>query len=151
MKNFLSSVLLLTSLVAATACKRTETAPAVPSPSIIGNLDGTQQVPMVTSTARGVITGTFDKASNTFRYSVTYSGLMPMGAHFHTGAPGVNGPIIFELPKNNPAQDGYVSPIEGAVSLTAANAAALLSNGIYVNLHTMAYPGGEIRANITIK
>ena len=106
---------------------------------------------MVTSNARGVITGTLDKASNTFRYSVTYSGLMPMGAHFHTGAPGVNGPIIDELPKNNTAHVGYVSPIEGAVSLTPANAATLLSNGVYVNLHTVAYPGGEIRANITVK
>ena len=151
MKNLLYSVLLLTGLVAATACKRTETAPAVPSPSIIGNLDGTQQVPMVTSTARGVITGTLDKASNTFRYSVTFQGLMPMGAHFHTGAPGVNGPIVIDIPKNNPAQDGYVSPIAGAFILSPANAAALVGNGLYVNLHTMAYPGGEIRGNITVK
>ena len=106
---------------------------------------------MATSTARGTITGTLDKASNIFKYSITFSGLVPLGAHFHTGAPGVNGPIIIDLPKNNPAQDGYVSPIAGVYSLSPTNAAALLSNGVYVNLHTMAYPGGEIRANITIK
>jgi len=150
MKNFLYSVFLLTGLVAATACKRTEPTPD-PGPPIIGYLDGTQQVPMVTTAARGTITGTFDKASSIFKYSVTYSGLTPLGAHFHTGAPGANGPIAIELPKNNAAKDGYVSPIEGAFILSAANATALLSNGIYVNLHTTAYPNGEIRGNITIK
>ena len=150
MKNFLYSVLLLTGLMAATACKRTEPAPDTTSP-IIGNLNGNQQVPMVTSTARGTITGTFDRNSSVFKYSVTYSGLTPLGAHFHTGAPGANGPIAIELPKNNAAKDGYVSPIEGAFILSAANAAALLSNGIYVNLHTMAYPGGEIVADLTVK
>ena len=150
MKNFLYSVLLLTGLVAATACKRTEPTPD-PGLSIIGNLDGTQQVPMVTTAARGTITGTFDKTSNIFKYSVTYSGLTPLGAHFHTGAPGASGPIAIELPKNNAAKDGYVSPIEGAFILSPANATALTSNNFYVNLHTAAYTGGEIRANITIK
>ena len=76
---------------------------------------------------------------------------MPTGAHFHTGAPGATGLIIIDLPKNNAAQDGYVSPIAGVYILTPANATALLSNGIYVNLHTTAYPNGEIRGNITIK
>ena len=151
MKNFLYSVLLLTGLVAATACKRTDTSPSDPAPPIIGNLNGNQQVPMVTSTGRGTITGTFDKNSNVFKYSVTYTGLTPLGAHFHTGAPGVNGPITIELPKNNAARDGYVSPIEGAFILTTANSTALLSNGIYVNLHTAAYPNGEIRADLTVK
>ena len=150
MKNFLYSVLLLTGLVAATACKRTEPAPDTTSP-IISNLNGNQQVPMVTSTARGTITGTFDRNSNVFKYAVTYSGLTPLGAHFHTGAPGASGPIAIELPKNNAAKDGYVSPIEGAFILSPANATALTSNNFYVNLHTAAYTGGEIRANITIK
>ena len=150
MKNFLYSVLLLTGLVAATACKRTEPNPD-PTPPIIGNLNGNQQVPMVTSAARGTITGTFDRSSNVFKYAVTYSGLTPLGAHFHTGAPGVNGPITIELPKNNAARDGYVSPMEGAFILSAANATALVSNGIYLNLHTTAYPNGEIRADLTVK
>ena len=151
MKKLLYSVLLLTGLVAATACKKSDSSPSDPGPPIIGYLDGTQQVPMVTSTARGTITGTFDKASSMFKYSITFSGLTPMGAHFHTGAPGVNGPIIIDLPKNNAAQDGYVSPIAGVYLLSAASATALLSNGVYVNLHTTAYPNGEIRGNITIK
>ena len=150
MKNFLPAVLLLTGLVAATACKRTEPTPD-PGPPIIGYLDGTQQVPMVTTAARGTITGTFDKASSIFKYSVTYSGLTPLGAHFHIGAPGASGPIAIELPKNNAAQDGYVSPIEGAFILSAPNVTALTSNNFYVNLHTAAYAGGEIRGNITIK
>ena len=151
MKNLLSSVLLLIGLVAATACKKSDSTSSTPAPPIIGNLDGTQQVPMVTSTARGTITGTFDKVSNRLKYSVSFTSLMPMGAHFHIGAPGVNGPIIIELPKNNAAKDGYVSPIEGENTFTDVQTAALLNNGVYVNLHTMAYPGGEIRANITVK
>ena len=150
MKNFVSSVLLLIGLVAATACKKSDSS-SDPAPPIIGNLGGNQQVPMVTTTARGTITGTFDKVSSRLKYSVSFTSLTPMGAHFHIGAPGVNGPVIIELPKNNPAKDGYVSPIEGENTFTDVQTAALLNNGVYVNLHTMAYPGGEIRANITVK
>ena len=106
---------------------------------------------MVTTTARGTITGIFDKVSSRLTYSVSFTSLTPLGAHFHIGAPGATGPIIIELPKNNAAKDGYVSPIEGENTFTAAQTAALLSNGVYVNLHTMAYPAGEIRADITIK
>ena len=106
---------------------------------------------MVTTTARGTITGTFDKVSSRLKYSVTFSGLTPIGAHFHAGAPGMNGSIIIELPKNNAAKDGYVSPIEGENTFTTTQTAALLSNGVYVNLHTAAYPNGEIRADMTVK
>lgn len=95
--------------------------------------------------------GTFEKNSNSLKYTVTFTSLTPIGAHFHAGAPGMNGPIIIELPQNNAAKDGCVSPIEGENTFTAAQAAALFNNGVYVNLNTTAYPGGEIWADMTVK
>ena len=149
MKNFVSSVLLLIGLVAATACKKSDSS-SDPAPPIIGNLGGNQQVPMVTTTARGTITGTFDKVSSRLKYSVSFTGLSPIGAHFHFGMPGVNGPIIIELPKNNAAKNGYVSPIEGENTFNSGQASALLNHGVYVNLHTLLYHDGEIRADMTV-
>ena len=152
MKSIISSLVLLTGLAAVSACKKSDFLyPAMSMVTVSGTLNGSQQVPANPSVATGTLSGSYDKTAKRLTYSVTYYGLTPTIGHFHIGAPGATGPIAIDLPKNNAAQDGYVSPIAGVYILTPANAAALVGNGLYVNLHTLAYPAGEIRADITIK
>lgn len=148
MKNFLTSLLLLASLVTATACKKADN--GAPAQDILGRLTGSQQVPAVTSNASGTVTGTYDKAAMMLTYTITFQGLSPVGAHFHLGAPGANGNIFYKIPFNNATNDGYMSPITGTKFFAMDQSTALLNHGVYVNLHTNAYMGGEIRADLTV-
>ncbi len=62
-------------------------------------------------------------------------------AHIHRGAAGTDGPII--LPFASP-----VSPFRGTFELSAADREDLLAGHLYVNVHSAAYPGGEVRGQI---
>ncbi len=155
MKHFLSSLLLLTGLVAATACSKKDdtVAPAQTSFALSGNLTGAQSVPATPSTATGAVSGTYDKNTKVLTYSVSYTGITPTGAHFHLGSPTTSkGPVTVAFDKNNAAKDGFVSPITGTTKLDATQETAFLNNGIYANLHSTSYPAdGEIRCQVAAK
>jgi hypothetical protein len=101
----------------------------------------------ITSTGKGAGTFTYDPATHALTYNVTYEGLTgpAAAAHIHgPAAPGANAPPV--VPFANPA-----SPITGTATLTDAQAADLMAGKWYVNVHTAANKGGEIRGQITAK
>ena len=155
MNRIFSTLLLATSLLVATACSKKENKDPMPTPAalpaVTGAFSGAQEVPAVPTTATGAFAGTFDKATRELRFTVTFSGLAPVAGHLHTGAPGANGPFFLPFPFNNAASTGFDSPITGTTILSPAQAAALLASGVYANLHTAARPGGEVRADLTVK
>ena len=94
--------------------------------------------------------------------SVTVSGLAtpPTGCHIHRGARGVIGPIIFFIwggPADGPFAQASanlgrtwlpVSTETRSQGLTAQNLADLRAGNLYVNVHTQANKGGEIRGQL---
>jgi Cu/Zn superoxide dismutase len=101
----------------------------------------------ITSAGKG--TGTFSYAADThtLTYTVKYEGLTgpAVAAHIHGPAePGANAGVV--VPFANAA-----SPITGTATLTDAQAAELKAGKYYVNIHTAANKGGEIRGQITAK
>jgi hypothetical protein len=68
--------------------------------------------------------------------------LFRTAAHFHSGESGKNGPIVVPI---TPA----TSPFEGSATLTDPQADELLAGKWYVNVHTEANKGGEIRGQVT--
>ncbi|MDP3494605.1 MAG: CHRD domain-containing protein [Hyphomonadaceae bacterium] len=101
----------------------------------------------ITSTGKGAGTFTYDPATHVLSYTVTYEGLTgpAAAAHIHGPAdPGANGPPV--IPFANAA-----SPITGTATLTDTQAADLAAGKYYVNVHTAANRGGEIRGQITAK
>lgn len=115
------------------------------STEFMATINAAQQVPTNTSTATGAFTGTYDATTKKLTYNVTFAGMMPTAGHVHIGAPGKNGPpaVNFDLVAT--------SPITGNAVLTQATADSLFAGSTYVNLHTAAFAGGEIRGNITTK
>jgi hypothetical protein len=108
-------------------------------------LDGKSQVPPNTSAATGTADIDYDPASKKLSWKLTYSGLSgpPNAAHFHGPAePGKNAGVA--VPISNTA-----SGSEGSATLTDAQAADLTGGKYYVNVHTAANPGGEIRGQVT--
>jgi hypothetical protein len=104
-------------------------------------LDGATEVPAVKTDGTGTATVTLDTATKKATYEVTYSGLSGPSsmAHIHgPAAPGTNAGVVVPL-KNSP------SPLKGDVTLTDAQITDLLAGKDYINIHTAAHPGGEIR------
>jgi CHRD domain len=109
-------------------------------------LDGKSEVPPTTSTGTGTADIDYDAASKKLSWKVTYSGLTgpATAAHFHGPAgPADKAGVAVAIP------NATSSPVEGSAVLTDAQAADLTAGKYYVNIHTAANPGGEIRGQVT--
>ena len=111
-------------------------------------ITGAQQVPPVENTGTGTANLTYDPSTRAVTWTITYSGLSGPAtmAHFHGPAPeGKNGPVAIWLSKQgSPAE----SPITGQATLTPDQAQEFAAGEWYVNVHTQAHPGGEIRGQV---
>jgi hypothetical protein len=108
-------------------------------------LKGSSEVPPNQSTATGEVTATYDTASKKLSWKGAYTGLTgnATAAHFHGPAEaGKNAGVAVPIKPSN-------SPFEGSATLTDAQAADLEAGRWYVNIHTAANPGGEIRGQLT--
>lgn len=107
----------------------------------------------VTRDAGGVITG--GTADFYFQTSGFPDGTAVRGAHIHPGVAGVNGPVAIGTSLTAaaplPLANGMVEYREAGVTVSAANAAALLANpsAFYFNIHSPANPGGFARGQLT--
>jgi hypothetical protein len=109
-------------------------------------LDGKSEVPPTTSAGTGTADIDYDAASKKLSWKLTYSGLTgpATAAHFHGPAgPADKAGVAVAIP------NATTSPVEGSATLTDAQAADLTAGKYYVNIHTAANPGGEIRGQVT--
>ena len=105
-------------------------------------LVGEQEVPPVKSAGAGtgtIIIGTDKSVSG----SVTSTGIAGTAAHIHEAAPGKNGPVVVSLTK-----DGDTYAVPAGAKLTDAQFKSFQAGNLYVNVHTAANPGGEIRGQL---
>ena len=108
-------------------------------------LSGAREVPPVPGIASGSAEVSYNQGTNMLRWTVTYSGLsgLATGGHLHGPAmAGENAPVAI------PFNGSLASPISGGVILSPAQASDLLAGKWYVNIHTQANPGGEIRGQV---
>ncbi len=141
------------------------------------NLTGAQEPPPVTTTAMGTVTVTIsaDRTQIGFVLDVTTPLANITQGHIHIGPIGTNGPIVLDFctnlttpPANVPVPPPCpVAPFTLTGSFTAANlrpgagapagvnnftdaANHILSGDAYANVHTAAFPGGEIRGQFVM-
>ena len=106
-------------------------------------LSGANEVPAVSTSAAG--TGSVTVARDrSVKAKITVTGMNATAAHIHMGAPGANGPVIVPFTKS--ADNTFVAP-DGA-KMTEEQYAAWAAGRTYVNVHSAANPGGEIRAQL---
>ena len=106
-------------------------------------LSGDQEVPAVTTSATGTSTIAV-AADKSVKGAVTTTGVEGIAAHVHVAAPGKIGPPIITLTKT---ADNVWSVPAGA-TLTDAQYASYKAGDLYVNVHSAANKGGEIRAQL---
>lgn len=108
-------------------------------------MDGVHEVPANDSAGKGTADVTFDTDSKKLDWTIEYSGLSgpAMAGHFHGPAePGKNAGVQV------PLKGDLASPIKGSATLTDDQAKDLMAGKYYVNLHTAAHKGGEIRGQV---
>ena len=109
------------------------------------SLSGAQEVPPATTGGSGKANVRYNPATTMLSWSVTHSGLSgPVtAAHIHGPAgPGQNAGVV--IPFTNVGAE----TISGEARLTPEQLGQLTSGQWYVNLHTAANPGGEIRGQL---
>lgn len=129
-------------------------------------MSGANEVPANASAGTGSFTATLDTVTNLFIYDLTFAGLSANvnNGHIHgPAAVGVNAGTTINFNTFPGATFGFGNPSgagHGALTLNAATAITATINGdslkkllfaglTYVNIHTTAIPGGEIRGQIT--
>ena len=164
-KISITLIIVLTMLVATSAAYAS---PAGASQNFVAPLSGGEEVPPVVTNARGVATLKLSEDGTELQYKLIVANIQGVTqAHIHCGAARVNGPVVSFLFGFNPTGDAVNGGVaEGTI--TAANViprpdsaacpggvadfddlmAKLRSGDAYVNVHTLAYPGGEIRGQI---
>lgn len=106
-------------------------------------LTGDMEVPPVKTMASGSGTVTVNPDMSVSG-SIATTGLDGTMAHIHMGAKGKNGPVIVPLVKNG--EYGWTVP-PGA-KLSAEQYKAYKDGDLYINVHTAANKGGEIRGQL---
>jgi hypothetical protein len=108
-------------------------------------LSGAQEVPPASTAGSGKANVRYNPATTMLSWSVTHTGLSgPVtAAHIHGPAgPGQNAGVVI------PFTNVGAATITGEARLTPEQLGQLTSGQWYVNLHTAAHPGGEIRGQL---
>jgi CHRD domain len=114
-------------------------------------LSGANEVPAINSPGTGTLTGSYNLQTNVLAYRLQFGGLtgggLPTMMHFHgPAAAGANAGVQIGI---NPFPLITVTPFNGTATLTDAQELDLLAGRWYYNLHTNAFPGGELRGQLS--
>jgi hypothetical protein len=109
---------------------------------------GQNEIPDADPDGRGGFTAIVD--GNQFCFGLTVTNIdQPVAAHIHRGNAGVNGPVVITLVHPTTGDPGTssacVTPNDPAILEEVLRRPAQF----YVNVHTLAFPGGAIRDQLT--
>ena len=113
--------------------------------ALSAKLSGANEVPSNTSAGAGMLEASLDQQTHVLTWTLTYTGLTgPVKAgHFHgPAAAGANAGVALGF------TGSVESPVKGSATLTDAQVADVMAGKWYVNLHTAANPGGEVRGQV---
>jgi len=116
--------------------------------SFKADLKPSSEVPPNSTSGSGSGTVTLDSATNQITWNVSFSGLTgpATAVHIHGPAPvGKNAGVLIWLSTKGKTA---TSPLSGSAAFTAAQASDLMNGQCYINVHTAANPGGEIRGQL---
>jgi len=131
--------------------------------SFKADLSGAEEVPSVATDSSGRATFHVNKDETEIRFKLKIKNADDIfgaaGSHIHCGPAGANGPVVAFLAA--PVPGGFDGTVEVKATLTDANIInpacgatiaelvdAMEAGGTYVNAHSSAHPGGEVRGQI---
>lgn len=131
------------------------------------HLSGNQQVKPVTTDAFGFAQVRLIHDGTAIEFRVIVCNIVDVIlSHIHAGAAGTNGPVVihfFDQPSSPVSSKGchilargmrtasdLVAHPEAGISTWNDFVQALLAGNTYVNVHTLAHPGGELRGQLVL-
>jgi len=160
-----AAVLLLGSIVTVMSLGFASAA-SQPNPTVRATLTGYEETPKTLSSAgSGMFTAKI--GATMIEYELSYEGLVDaFASHIHLGRPATSGGIVAFLcgGGGKPACPLSAGTVTGTIEPTDVRAVsdqgiaagefdelvrAILNGATYVNVHTTAFPGGEIRGHIS--
>jgi hypothetical protein len=127
---------------------------------LVSSLNGNFEVPPVVTAATAAATFELSADRTTLRYTVDIAGIAReqiVASHLHVAPQGVNGPVVLFLTAGPPPSLPLRGELSAADLIPNADAGVidfddfvnrLLAGDVYVNVHTMAHPSGEIRGQV---
>jgi hypothetical protein len=105
---------------------------------------GAQETPSVDTPAVGFARFSLT-AEGKLNYEVTVTGLKgaPTAMHLHRARAGQPGDVVYPLATPSPS-----AATTGSVEFKQEDLADLMTQGLYLNIHTDAFPAGEIRGQV---
>ena len=118
---------------------------------LTARLSGAQEVPAVATSAQGVAAITLNATRDTIFIQAAFSGMSgPItGVHFHDAPAGSNAAVSVNL--ITMLRGNRLSGFLAGLQVTPNRIARLLRGEVYLNAHTAANPGGEIRGQVTVE
>lgn len=116
-------------------------------------IEGSQEVPSVSTPAYGFASLEYHPDTMRFDLELIVDAIALgdiTGAHLHMAPRGLNGPVIINLL----ASSMFVDDVDGLIRLFVANVPigdaqpALRSAQLYLNVHTTAFPNGQLRGQV---
>lgn len=139
----MNAISLLRPLLAATALLLAAMPGTAAAEEIKVMLSGDTEVPPVATMASG--SGTIVvNADMTVSGGIVTSGVAATAAHIHVGKAGMNGPVAIGLVKSG--DNAWTVP--AGSKLDADQFQAYKEGALYVNVHSAAHKGGEIRGQM---
>ena len=120
--------------------------------NFVAQLSGADEVPSVATAAHGTAHFHLSNDGSTVSYKVVVNkpSAPVVAAHIHSAPVGVNGGVVQGLfPAANVKETKKTLTFSGTFPATPALLALMASGGAYVNVHTTANPGGEIRGQVS--
>ena len=118
-------------------------------------LSGSAQVPSNTSAGNGsiiaeidgttlTVTGSFANLSSEFNADIAG------GSHIHAGLAGQNGgvEVFLTVTLGEGNISGTYEAVDNTFEITEEQAELIRQRGMYINIHSLGYPGGEIRGQL---
>jgi hypothetical protein len=149
-RHLLCVIVLAATIITLNACSKDDDDKPKNMFDFSATIDAAQETPPTGESGTGTCTATYDSISNALSYTLTWNGLtdVPTAMHFHKADVGVPGDV--EIPIT-----GFAASASGTLTASATvdqeEEHDLLEGKFYVNIHTAAHPGGEIRGQLIQK
>lgn len=130
---------------------------AAPPRNFRAHLAGGNEVPPVETLTQGQAVFQLSKDGSELSFKLIVANIDDVfAAHIHSGGPGVNGPILVGLYTAGLIEGRFSGVLaQGVITEASLGEVAfadlidqIMSGNTYVNVHTAANPGGEVRGQI---